>query len=409
MWIALLDSMLSGLIRQGTLTIAYPDGTSRTYGDGTGQRVTVNLHSTDIVRRISMNPELAVGEGYMDGTLTIENDDVRGLLSLGVQNITRNGYVWWQRPAELGRKALRWWRQFNPAKKARSNVAHHYDLSAELYELFLDEDKQYSCAYFTHPDATLEEAQVAKKKHIADKLLIEPGMRVLDIGCGWGGMGLTLARDYGAQVVGVTLSEEQHRIATARAKAEGLEDRVDFRLMDYRHVTETFDRIVSVGMFEHVGVPHFREYFRHVSQRLAPGGIALIHTIGRIAPPGFTSPWIEKYIFPGGYVPSLSEMMSAVEYEGLYQTDVEIWRLHYAETLSHWYDRFVANEAKAREIYDDRFCRMWRYYLLACETTFRHGRQAVFQVQLAHQQDAVPLTREYLYPQEESEMRHAAE
>ncbi|MDU8943005.1 cyclopropane-fatty-acyl-phospholipid synthase family protein [Rhodophyticola sp. MJ-SS7] len=372
--------------------------------------MTVTLHDTDIVRGLIMNPELAAGEGYMNETLTIENDDLRSFMALAVRNVFHSGPVWWQHPAESVRKALRWWRQFNPAKRARSNVAHHYDLSAELYGLFLDTDKQYSCAYFADPAMSLEAAQVAKKAHIAGKLMLEPGMRVLDIGCGWGGMGLTLAREYGAKVVGVTLSEEQHKIATARAKAEGLDDKVDFRLIDYRHVNETFDRIVSVGMFEHVGVPHYREYFRHVSDKLAPEGVALIHTIGRTAPPGFTSPWIEKYIFPGGYVPSLSEMMAAVEHEGLYQTDIEIWRLHYAETLKHWYERFEANEAKARKIYDERFCRMWRYYLVACEMTFRHGRQAVFQVQLAHRQEAVPLTRDYLYPASGSDtVRHAAE
>ncbi len=257
---------------------------------------------------------------------------------------------------------------------------------------------------------TLDQAQAAKKAHIAAKLRLEPGMRVLDIGCGWGGMGLTLARDYGAHVVGVTLSEEQYRIATARARAEGLEGQVEFRLTDYRHVSETFDRIVSVGMFEHVGVPHYREYFRNVHDRLAPDGVALIHTIGRTTPPSTTSPWIEKYIFPGGYVPALSEMVAGLEKERLYYTDVEIWRLHYAETLRHWYDRFMAHEDKARALYDARFCRMWRYYLVAAEMTFRYGRQAVFQVQLAHDQTAVPLTRDYLYPSPLSEeMRHAAE
>jgi cyclopropane-fatty-acyl-phospholipid synthase len=223
-------------------------------------------------------------------------------------------------------------------------------------------------------------------------------MTVLDIGCGWGGMALTLARDYGARVVGVTLSEEQHKIATRRAREAGLADRIDIRLTDYRNVRETFDRIVSVGMFEHVGVPHYGEYFHAVSDRLAPDGVALIHTIGRMRPPGITSPWIEKYIFPGGYIPALSEMTAAIETQSLYMTDVEIWRLHYAETLKHWHDRFVANEDRARALYDDRFCRMWRYYLLACELTFRHNWQCVFQVQLAHRQEAVPLTRDYLYP-----------
>jgi cyclopropane-fatty-acyl-phospholipid synthase len=256
---------------------------------------------------------------------------------------------------------------------------------------------------------TLEEAQAAKKQHIAGKLLIEPGMRVLDIGCGWGGMGLTLARDYGAEVVGVTLSEEQHAMANARAEKAGLSDRVRFELMDYRKVEGKFDRIVSVGMFEHVGVPHYGEYFRTVRERLTDDGIALIHTIGRCERPGTTSPWIAKYIFPGGYVPALSETLHAIEGQDLFTTDVEVWRLHYAETLKHWYDRFTANIDKARALYDDRFCRMWRYYLVACELTFRLDRQVVFQFQLSPVQDAVPLTRDYLYRGNLDEMRHAAE
>jgi cyclopropane-fatty-acyl-phospholipid synthase len=243
---------------------------------------------------------------------------------------------------------------------------------------------------------TLEQAQAAKKAHIANKLRLEPGMTVLDIGCGWGGMALTLARDHGARVTGVTLSEEQLRVATARAAEAGLADRVTFRLQDYREVGGRFDRIVSVGMFEHVGVPHYRAYFDTVARLLAPEGVALIHTIGRASPPGATSPWIQKYIFPGGYVPALSEVMPPVERSGLWPTDVEVWRLHYAETLRCWQERFDANRDAVRALYDERFVRMWRFYLVASEMTFRAGRQCVFQVQLAHRQTAVPLTRAYL-------------
>ncbi len=348
----------------------------------------------------------------MDGTLTIENDDLRGFMALMLTNINRHGHVWWERPAERLRKSLRWMQQFNPVGRARRNVAHHYDLSGELYDLFLDKDKQYSCAYFRSPDDTLEQAQLNKKHHIARKLLIKPGMSVLDIGCGWGGMALTLAKDYGARVVGVTLSQEQHAVATRRAEEAGLSDRVEFRLMDYREVTESFDRIVSVGMFEHVGVPHYREYFRQVHDRLKPDGIALIHTIGRTCPPGSTSPFILKYIFPGGYVPAMSEAMAAIEHEDLCTNDVEVWRLHYAETLRHWLERFEANIDRAREIYDDRFCRMWRFYLLGSEMTFRLDDQVVFQFQLSHRQDVVPLTRDYLYTADgkgEKNLPHAAE
>ena len=288
-------------------------------------------------------------------------------------------------------------------------MAHHYDLSGELYDLFLDADRQYSCAYFARPDMTLEEAQAAKKAHIAAKLLIEPGMRVLDIGCGWGGMGLTLARDFGAQVTGVTLSQEQHAIANQRAQKAGLADKARFHLMDYRDVKGQFDRIVSVGMFEHVGVPHYDAYFATVERLLAPDGIALIHTIGRAGPPGATSPWITKYIFPGGYCPAMSETMAAVERHKLVTTDVEVWRLHYAETLRIWRERFEANIESARALYDDRFCRMWRYYLIASELTFRLNNQVVFQFQLTPKQDAVPLTRDYLYCDGDAGLRHAAE
>ena len=407
MWSGLLDRLLKRLIRQGELTATYPDGTVRRYGSGTPQ-VAIRLTDPALPRKLVIKPDLSLGEAYMDGTIEIENDDLGGLLALVMSNLETQPENWRDRLLHL-RTWLRPLDQFNPMSRARKNVAHHYDLSGELYDLFLDEDRQYSCAYFADPNMTLEQAQRAKKAHIAHKLLLEPGMTVLDIGCGWGGLGLTLARDYGAKVVGVTLSEEQHKVATRRAKEAGLENRVEFRLCDYRTVTETFDRVVSVGMFEHVGVPHYREYFRAVHDRLTPDGVALIHYIGRISPPGSTSPWILKYIFPGGYVPALSESMAAVEKNALWSTDIEVWRLHYAETLRHWYDRFTAQEDKARALYDDRFCRMWRYYLLASEMSFRHYGQCVFQLQLARRQDAVPLTRDYLYPAEMQITARAAE
>src|SRR6056297_568524 len=409
MWTKALDAMLTHLFREGDFKLTFPDGMTKTYGDGGTPSVAVTLKSADLPRRLIMSPDLAVGEAYMNGDLVIENDDLYGFLSLAIQNKARQGQPWFRKPLEILRHMGRSLQQFNPAARSKSNVAHHYDLSGELYDLFLDEDRQYSCAYFADPAMTLEEAQAAKKHHIAGKLLIEPGMRVLDIGCGWGGMGLTLARDYGAEVVGVTLSREQHAMAQARAEAAGLSDKVDFRLMDYRHVEGKFDRVVSVGMFEHVGVPHYGEYFRNVRDRLHEDGVALIHTIGRCERPGVTSPWITKYIFPGGYVPALSEATHAIEGQDLFTTDIEIWRLHYAETLKHWHDRFMENIDKARALYDARFCRMWRYYLIASELTFRLNRQVVFQFQLSPKQDAVPLTREYLYPASAEDMRHAAE
>lgn len=398
MWTGILDGMLERLLRKGEVVITFPDGTTRRYGDGTGQRVVLRFTDPALPRKLVLNPDMALGEAYMDGTMIIEKDDLGGLLALAMQNMQDQPANWRDRLMQL-RSWFRRIEQHNVIGRAQKNVAHHYDLSGKLYDLFLDEDRQYSCAYFPEPGMTLEQAQRAKKAHIAGKLLIEPGMTVLDIGCGWGGLGLTLARDYGAKVVGVTLSEEQHKIAVQRAADAGLSNQVDFRLMDYRAVTETFDRVVSVGMFEHVGVPHYREYFRTVNARLNPDGVALIHTIGRAAPPSYTSPWITKYIFPGGYIPALSETMAAIEKEGLYETDIEIWRLHYAETLRHWYERFMTNIDRVREIYDERFCRMWRFYLVASEMTFREARQCVFHLQLARRQEAVPLTRDYLYRQ----------
>ena len=409
MWITALDRFLSRLVRYGVLTVTYPDGSSRSYGSGTPE-VAVHLHAPALPRRLVLTPQMALGEAYMDGDLTIEGDDLRGFMDLITRNAAANGLPGLQKWLAAGRRMGRRLAQFNPAPRARRNVAHHYDLSGELYDLFLDADRQYSCAYFARPDMTLEQAQEAKKHHIAAKLRIKPGMRVLDIGCGWGGMGLTLARDYGAQVTGVTLSTEQHAMANARAEKAGLSDKAQFKLMDYRDVTGPFDRIVSVGMFEHVGVPHYREYFAKVHDLLAPDGVALIHTIGRTTPPGATSPWITKYIFPGGYCPSLSETTAALEPSGLGSTDIEVWRLHYAETLREWHARFVANEDKARALYDERFCRMWRFYLLACEYTFRNAGQVVFQLQLTRAQDAVPLTRDYMYPSDLSaDQRLAAE
>lgn len=398
MWGKALHRFLTELIREGQLTLTYPDGQVRQYrGAAPGPRIAIALQDPSMPRRIMLSPEMGVGEGYVDGHLTIEGDDLEGFLRLAIANMAAQGHSRYHRPLAALRYLRRRAEQFNPAGRSRQNVAHHYDLSGELYDLFLDEDRQYSCAYFNREDMTLGEAQEAKKAHIAGKLLLRPGMRVLDIGCGWGGMGLTLARDYGAEVLGVTLSEEQHKIASRRARDEGLEDRVKFELIDYRDVTGKFDRIVSIGMFEHVGTPQYCTYFNKINDLLTEDGVALVHTIGRAKPPGVTNPWILKYIFPGGYVPSMSEMTAAVEQSGLITTDLEVWRLHYAETLRHWYDRFMVRIDEARRLYDDRFCRMWRFYLKACELTFRLDRQVVFQVQMARQQDAVPLTRDYLY------------
>jgi len=298
---------------------------------------------------------------------------------------------------ESWRKMWRGLAQYNPAPRARRNVAHHYDLNGRLYSLFLDRDRQYSCAYFLTGNETLEEAQVAKKRHIASKLKLDrPGLRVLDIGSGWGGLALTLARDYGAVVTGVTLSEEQLAESRARARAEGLDGQVRFELRDYRDVNDRFDRVVSVGMFEHVGIVHYDAFFAQVRRCLEPDGVALIHTIGRLHGPGATNAWFTKYIFPGGYSPALSEMLPAVEQSGLFTTDVEVLRLHYAETIRHWRRRFAANRDVISSLYDERFCRMFEFYLAGSELSFRRAGHVNFQVQLTADITTLPITRDYM-------------
>jgi cyclopropane-fatty-acyl-phospholipid synthase len=395
MWVSLLDMLVRAFLKTGSAEITFADGTTRRYGDNSPP-LRVAIHDESVPRRLVTNPELALGEVYVEGGLTIENDDLEGFLKILLMNRSSGNSVWWRKLADGFGNAFRFTHQLNLAKRSKSNVAHHYDLSAGLYDLFLDTDRQYSCAYFETGGETLEEAQRAKKDLIARKLLLKPGQRVLDIGCGWGGLAMTLARDHGVSVVGVTLSEEQHDLATKRVADAGLADRIDIRLTDYRAVSGRFDRIVSVGMFEHVGVPQFRAYFHKVRELLTDDGVALIHTIGRTSSPRFTSPWIRKYIFPGGYVPTISEVSKSIERERLWVADLEVWRLHYAETLRHWYRRFMANQDAAEQLYDERFCRMWRFYLLASEATFRHGWQAVFQFQLSREIGAVPLTRNYL-------------
>ena len=397
MWEKAFDLMLSRLLRQGDLTVTLPSGAMRHFGDGSGASVHVRIHDLPTLKRLVLNPELALGESYMNGVLTIEGGDLQTLIAMIVSNRDDAPRVWWQRVLPQLRIALRRFSQQNPVTRSRRNVAHHYDLSDELYALFLDEDRQYSCAYFHSPDDTLEDAQRQKKHHIARKLMIEPGMRVLDIGCGWGGMARTLARDHGAEVLGITLSERQHAYAVKRAEAEGLSDKITYQLCDYRKVEGRFDRIVSVGMFEHVGLPHYDRYFNAVRDLLKDDGLALIHTIGWTARPDATNPWIAKYIFPGGYIPTVSEVMRSVERSSLWVSDIEPWRLHYALTLDHWIQRFEAHRDEIAALYDDRFIRMWRFYLVASAETFRHGRQAVFQFQLSRKMGTAPLTRDYIY------------
>ncbi len=391
----LLVRALDALIATGSLTVIDAAGRRHEVRGGPGLSATIRLHDRALQRRLLLDPYLGVGEAYMDGRLTVEEGTLGDFLEILAMNEEAADHFVFRVNDWIGRR-MRFIQQHNPAARSRKNVAHHYDLSDTLYDLFLDRDRQYSCAYFVSGDDTLDQAQDNKKRHIAAKLLLKPGQKVLDIGSGWGGLALYLARVAEVDVTGITLSAEQHKVSTERARQAGLADRVRFKLADYREELGRFDRIVSVGMFEHVGAQHFRTYFRKVRDMLTDDGVCLLHAIGRMEPPGNTSPWLRKYIFPGGYTPALSETLAAIERERLYVCDIEILRLHYAKTLAHWHDRFQANRDRVRELYDERFCRMWEFYLKGCEVAFKHWNQMVFQMQLSRSQDAVPLTRDYV-------------
>jgi cyclopropane-fatty-acyl-phospholipid synthase len=348
-------------------------------------------------RAITLHPTLAIGEAFMEGEFDFVEGDVLSFLKLVYENTgPMGGTDAWTRAVEGVRVAFRRLQQVNTASRSRRNVQRHYDLSGEIYKLFLDQDMQYSCAYFERPDMTLDEAQLAKKRHITAKLHVKPGHSVLDIGSGWGGLGLYIGRNFEADVLGVTLSTEQHAVSTERARAAGLENSVHFEIRDYRNLSERFDRIVSVGMFEHVGVNHYRTFFDKCATLLKPDGVMLLHSIGRFGPPTATNAFIRKHIFPGGYIPALSEVLPAIEKSGLMVGDVEILRLHYADTLKHWRERFLANRDKARAIYGERFCRMWEFYLSGAEAAFRWQDLMVFQVQLTRRNDTLPVARGYM-------------
>ncbi len=395
--ISILKAVLSSLIESGRLEVITSDGQTHMFGPDPGPTVRIRFLSRAAERAIVLDPELALGEAFMDGSLVIEAGGIYDFLDLVTRHSRGIPPGWWSKALGKLRYVLRRLHQHNTLGRARRNITHHYDLDSTLYRLFLDSDRQYSCAYFETPDATLEEAQLAKKRHLAAKLRLEPGQKVLDIGSGWGGLGLYLADLGDTDVTGVTLSDEQFGIANARAEERGLSDRARFLLRDYRTLDGPFDRIVSVGMFEHVGIGHIREYFDQVRRLLAPDGVVVLHSIGRFDGPGQTNPWIHKYIFPGGYIPALSEVIPAIEKSGLKITDIEILRLHYAETLKAWRERFMARREEAAALYDERFCRMWEFYLAASETAFRNQDMMVFQIQLARNQDAVPLTRDYIH------------
>src|SRR5579871_213551 len=393
---SVFKAYLRRLVRKGRLEVETADGVKETFGDGEGPLLGVKLLDRGAERRLMVNPALSLGELYMDGRLVVTHGDLYSLLDLGARNLADMRGLPWVQALHQARVAFRGFHQRNNRRRARHNVESHYDLDARLYDLFLDSDRQYSCAYFEYPGQSLDDAQTAKKRHIAAKLLPKDGATTLDIGCGFGGMGLYLAGVAGAKVTGVTLSNEQFTIATNRARESGLADRVDFRLQDYRDVHETFDRIVSVGMFEHVGVNHYDEFFTTARRLLKDDGVMLLHSIGRNYVPGATNPWIRKHIFPGGHIPSLSEVLPAVERAGLFVNDIEILRLHYADTLRAWRERFMARRDEAAKLYDERFCRMWEFYLAGSETSFRVDGNYVFQIQLAKRQDVVPLTRDYI-------------
>ncbi len=396
----LLESFLKRLIQKGTLDVTTAAGRAFRVGDGTGKRVGLRFADASAEWRLLSDPELALGELYMEGMLTVGPGDVYDLCELALRNLKIAGGPRWLRLLSRGRVALRRLAQRNDPVRAQKNVAHHYDIDARLYALFLDSDRQYSCAYFENEHDTLEDAQLAKKRHIAAKLAIEPGCKVLDIGSGWGGLGLYLAQYCGAEVTGVTLSREQLAVARQRAGERNLNARIDFRLQDYRDVPEKFDRVVSVGMFEHVGVGYYDTFFQKIAEALKDDGVALMHTIGRTNGPGVTNPWIARYIFPGGYIPAMSEVVAAIERAGLIVCDVEILRLHYALTLQAWRGRFMARRNEAAALYDERFCRMWEFYLAASEAVFRLGEDVVFQFQIARRVDALPLTRDYVAERE---------
>ncbi len=400
MW--LLNRLLPKLIRKGRLTVASPDGTMQSFGDGDPDwpDLTLRLHDAKVAGDIVRDPRLGLGEAYMDGRIAIEGGDILDFITFvranrpwesGDYGLKRKGAL-----AGIGAEVIGRINRLNQRARSKSNVAHHYDLSDRLYDLFLDADRQYSCAYWTDPANSLEQAQADKKAHIAAKLHLSPGQKVLDIGCGWGGMALYLNRMCDVDVLGVTLSEEQLKVARARAQAAGVADRVRFELIDYRDVQGRFDRIVSVGMFEHVGPTHYREFFRCCHNLLTTDGVMLLHTIGRVGKPGTTDAWTRKYIFPGGYSPSLSEIVTASERNKLMLTDVEVLRLHYAHTLRQWYKRVQDKQAEIEALYDARFFRMWSFYLAGATAAFESGGMVNFQLQYARNRHTLPITRDYM-------------
>ena len=406
-----LSHMMKSFVRVGTLKIIDADGKVHVFSGQPGPNVTMRLSDRSLYHKLVFNPELNAGEAYMDGRMSFEDSTLRDFLTLFSLNRLSLASYPLQKVLRRVSRMFKKGQQANPIGKAQQNVAHHYDLGNDFYKLFLDEGLQYSCAYFTNDDNTLEQAQRNKLRLLAAKLKLSPGLKILDIGCGWGDLALYLARLADVEVVGVTLSKEQFELASARARKAGLDNRVRFELKDYRKVEDRFDRIVSVGMFEHVGVHHYGEFFGKINELMDDDGLALIHSIGHMSPPGTASPWLRKYIFPGAYSPALSEVFEVVEQNSLWVTDLEFLRLHYAKTLAHWAQRFEANRDKVEAMYDARFARMWEFYLISAEMMFRTGSQLVFHMQLARKRDAAPIVRDYItdlqrdYKRQEAEFR----
>lgn len=400
-----LRYILDRTITTGHLNLIDAEGRNYGFGDHNGVSVVARIVDKRTERQLALNPTLAVGEAYMDGRLIIEQGTIYDFLEIILANLAAISWPPWFRLLEDVRFVTRRLQQYNPVGRAKRNVAHHYDLEGSLYDLFLDSDRQYSCGFFEADGLSLEAAQEAKKRHLVAKLNLRDGLRILDIGSGWGGLALYLAKTAHVEVTGITLSEEQLKIAQERARAMGLARAVKFELCDYRKLEGRFDRIVSVGMFEHVGVTHYRGFFEKLGKLLADDGVALLHSIGRFDGPASSNPFIAKYIFPGGYIPALSEVFPAVEREGLLVTDLEILRLHYATTLRHWRQRFRASWHTAVARFGERFCRMWEMYLAGAETAFLYQNLMVFQLQLTKNQKALPLTRDYMHDAER-ELRH---
>lgn len=392
-----LNRFLSSIIKKGDLVVIDIEGVRHSFGDGTLPKAVMHLKDAKLYNDMVFKTEMAVGEGYMDGKLTMEEgttlQDLLTLYNINRQSVGKNKVV---KLLSNVSKKLKRFQQSNKVGEAQTHVSHHYDISNDFYKLFLDKNMLYSCAYFRNEDDSLEVAQRNKLRLLAAKLNLKKGQKVLDIGCGWGDMALYLARLEDVDVTGVTLSKEQCDLANQRAKDIGLSDRVRFELKDYRNLDQKFDRIVSIGMFEHVGVHHYDEFFKKVNELMPDDGVMALHSIGHMSPPGTASPWLRKYIFPGAYSPSMSEVFPVLEQNNLWALDCEILRTHYATTLQHWAERFAKNRPQVVEMFDERFARMWEFYLISAEMMFRTGAQMVFHLQLSRQRDAVPLQRDYI-------------